>query len=167
MDFCQENSKLLTGLGAVASLFFASTGSAIASAAAGKYALNVSRGGWIYDFCPIVISGVLAIYGIIVSVLLVPHLKYETANGCGDLSAGLCVGLACLASGIGMRTFLNENYMAQGPTTVPEGVEDRPLIGTGTTRRVVTEPTWRFMMVLVYLEAIGLYGLIVALLLSH
>ena len=166
MDFCQENAKLLTGLGAVASLFFASMGSAIASAAAGKYALNASRAGWFFDFAPIVISGVLAIYGIIISVILVPHLETQNANGCGDLSAGLAVGLACLASGIGIKTFLNENYASQG-SIAPEGVEDRPLIGTGITRRVVTEPTWRFMMVMVFLEAIGLYGLIVALFLSH
>jgi ATP synthase proteolipid subunit len=98
------SAELLTGLGAAASIFFCSTGAAVASAPAGVFALRSST---YKAFIPIVIAGVLAIYGIIVAVILAGNLKQNgssmtESDGYKQLAAGLSVGLGCLASGLGM-----------------------------------------------------------------
>jgi V-type H+-transporting ATPase proteolipid subunit len=87
-----SDPQLWTGLGAALSIFLCSTGSAIASAEAGVYALR--KHGYA-AFVPIIISGVLAIYGIIISVLLVGKMETSdltAVDGYRNLSAGLSVG---------------------------------------------------------------------------
>lgn len=102
------SAELLTGLGAAASIFFCSAGAAVASAPAGVFALRSST---IRAFIPIVISGVLAIYGIIVAVILAVNLMNNhvmtESDGYKHLAAGLAVGLACLASGFGIVSFVH------------------------------------------------------------
>ena len=94
---------LLTGLGAAVSIFLSATGSAIASAHSGVYAIRVQHDLGAKGLIPIVISGVLSIYGIIISVLLIGKMTPEEgttlseADGYRFLSAGLAVGLACWA----------------------------------------------------------------------
>jgi ATP synthase proteolipid subunit len=180
--------ELLTGLGAAFSTFFASAGSAIASAHAGVYAV---RGQGIKSFFPIIIAGVLAIYGIIISVILSSKLPLTLSSGLSsvdgykNLSAGLSVGLACLASGVGMAQFLQSCNNYPHSSSFPVGVSAQQqqhqssltdagilmteplLVAPGRQLFVPTrpEPSMRFLMVLVFLEAIGLYGLIMALLL--
>jgi len=162
----------MTGLGAAVSVFFSALGSSIASAPAGIYAISSSSG--IKAFCPIVISGVLAIYGIIVAVILCGKLSnnevHDETDGYRHFSAGLAVGLACLASGCGLARFLEANLRISAP--VPRGESDeRFLLGNTTSvqTRVIgpAEINIKFIMVLCFIEAIGLYGLIVGLLLSN
>jgi len=162
--------QLLTGLGSAASIFLASAGAAIASSHSGLYAV---RGNDLKAFAPIIIAGVLAIYGIIVSVLLVFTFKDDMTQveGYRNLSAGLAVGLACAASGLGLATFMkqiNEHH----PTMVPHSTsivspESEPLVGrhtNGTFQQNQQPISFVYLCsCLVFLEAIGLYGLIVAL----
>jgi len=162
--------ELMTGLGAAASIFFSSLGSALASVQGGRYAM---RSTGVLSFAPIVISGVLAIYGIIVSVLLSAKIQadgLDAAGGYKNFSAGLSVGLACLASGMGMAGFLEDSL----PTTTTTSQDvastseiQEPLIrgSGGQSTTMLGKPSPRFLMCLVFLEAIGLYGLIVALIL--
>ena len=159
------NPELLTGLGAAISIFLTSAGSAVASVPAAKYVVR-SNGG-VLSFAPIIISGVLAIYGIIVSVLLAYKMKGSTdvVSGYKNISAGLSVGLACLASGFGMARFLEDSIatsVVEQETTA--GSETEPLMSRGrfATTKMLAEPSIRFLMVMTFLEAIGLYGLIVA-----
>lgn len=157
--------QLLTGLGSAISIFLASAGSAIASSHSGVYAV---RGKDLKAFCPIVISGVLAIYGIIVSVLLVGRFDHSITEveGYRNLSAGLAVGLACCASGLGLASFMKQ--INDSSSTAPHSnssPESEPLVGRRTNGSVAHQPI-SFMylcLCLVFLEAIGLYGLIVAL----
>lgn len=114
-------------------------------------------------FLPIIIAGVLAIYGIIIAVLLCGQTDISEADGYKNFSAGLCVGLACLTSGCGMARFLEKHMMPTTATNRRSGQEE-PLIGTSSPQMVAT--SWSLLMVMVFLEAIGLYGLIVALILS-
>ena len=157
--------ELLTGLGAAISIFLSSTGAAVSSAHAGVFAM---RGSSMKDFLPIVIAGVLAIYGIIVGVLLVGKFNSEitTAQGYRNLSAGLSVGLACWASGYGMSLFikdLNEGGKPKARTGYGGG-ENEPLLRNGNGEIPVSHPSFvKLFMCLTFLEAIGLYGLIVAL----
>lgn len=157
--------ELMTGLGAAAAMFFSALGSALASLQGGKYAM---RSTGVLSFVPIVISGVLAIYGIIVAVLLSGKMGGgESADGYRNFSAGLSVGLACLASGLGMAGFL-EDSLSGNTATVSNVADDdvirAPLVRNNTNNaRMIEQPSIRFLMCLCFIEAIGLYGLIVAL----
>jgi V-type H+-transporting ATPase 16kDa proteolipid subunit len=165
--------EILTALGAAASVFLCSAGSALASIPAGVYAVKSSG---YTSFAPIVISGVLAIYGLIVALLLSSKLgdAMDAGSGYKNITAGMCVGLACLSSGIGIGRFLEKTLKdaeyvpavstATNSVSVPllEGNADT---ATASPKTVLAAPSIRFLMVLTYLEAIGLYGLIVALVL--
>lgn len=69
---------------------------------------------------PVVMSGILAIYGLVVAVLIAGNLSptedYTLFNGFMHLSCGLCVGFACLSSGyaigmvgdVGVRKYMHQ-----------------------------------------------------------
>lgn len=163
--------ELLTGLGAAASVFFCSLGSALASVQAGKYAMRSKAG--VLAYSPIVIAGVLALYGVIVAVLLSGKIGGDTLNGYRNVSAGLAVGLACLASGLGMAGFLEDSLHHPSTTTESSAVSEMhaPLVpsplsnSSGAKVLLIEPPSVRFLMCMVFIEAIGLYGLVVALIL--
>ena len=130
---------------------------------------------------PIVISGVLAIYGLIIGVILTHKFDDGTEITETDayrfLAAGLAVGFSCLCSGAGIGIFLNAHHgpplpppgpRGQTPPPLPSGVDAaavEPLLGHPPSpppglsgKSFVT-----MVLVLIFLEAIGLYGLVVAL----
>eukprot|EP00536_Pseudo-nitzschia_multiseries_P000358 jgi/Psemu1/300003/fgenesh1_kg.5_\ len=167
--------RLLTGLGCALSIFLCSAGSAIASAQGATYAVR-STGNYVRSFIPIVIGGVLAIYGIIISYLLIGKIGDDALSeidGYKNLSAGLSVGLAVLASGCGMSKFIQQ---LNSDISIPPGGKPTSAIGQnestplipGTERLIdiySDDPFRKTVLSLIYLEAIALYGLIVALLL--
>jgi V-type H+-transporting ATPase proteolipid subunit len=173
--------ELMTGLGAALAIFLSSAGACAASAPAGIYAMRTtSAHGVIKAFIPIVIGGVLAIYGIIIAVILSYKIEDGMAaiTGYKCFASGLSVGLACLASGLSMAKFL-QDYMAVsgGASKIGGGranvgsAESQPLLegivtANGGLSREFLQPSWTFFCVYTFLEAIGLYGLIVALLLA-
>ena len=113
---------------------------------------------------PVVQAGVLAVYGIIIGYMLCRKLDYtddkvysiSTIDGYKYLCAGLSVGLSCFVSGIGMARYLkmiNDNeyyFVRKGKADDKENASKKFNFVT-------------FVLCLIYLEAIGLYGLIVAL----
>ena len=170
------NPHLLTGLGAAFSIFLSAVGACASSVPSGLFAQHAT-GSFLLVWAPIMISGVLAIYGCIISVILSRGITNEAmteAQGYRNLSAGLAVGLACLASGVGMARFIHE-YMeraradvttrttSSGNSNGGDGLQDA-LLSPNFNRPLA--PTWRLLVVLIFMEAIGLYGLIVALFLS-
>lgn len=161
-----SNPELLTGLGAAASVFLSSAGSVYASIHGGVFALK-SPFGYI-GFCPIIIGGVLSIYGLIVAVLLGGKMGSSLADSDGyrNLSAGLSVGLACLCSGVGIGKFIQASMAPHVEPGQEADQATRPLLG-GAVAQVASFPKSivRILLCLVFLEAIGLYGLIVALIL--
>ena len=97
---------------------------------------------------PVVMAGVIGIYGLIISVVIVndvtsPILTY--GKGFADLAAGLSVGLSGLAAG-----------MAIG------------IVGDAGVRATAQQPRLfvGMILILIFAEAIGLYGLIVGLILT-
>merc|ERR1712226_476991 len=163
------NPQLMAGLGAAFSLFLASIGSGYGSVHAGTFALSTyDSSGWFFAFAPIVIAGVLSIYGIVISIITAGKMEDMTeTEGYKSFTAGLSVGLTCLASGLAIGKFL-EKHLADA--TKPRSFrareqQEQPLIST--PRDIVLAPRsgWGVLLVLVFLEAIGLYGLIVALIL--
>merc|ERR1711959_206710 len=100
---------------------------------------------------PVVMAGVLGIYGLFVAVLLASGIKadgaysYSSYSGFSALSAGLCCGLAGLAAGIAIG-----------------------IVGDAGVRANARQPKLfvGIILILIFAEALGLYGLIVALILQ-
>lgn len=171
--------ELLTGLGAAAAIFLSSAGSCYGSAHSGVFAMRTHPVlGW-KSLIPIVQSGVLAIYGLIIGILLIPKFdgdkEITATDGYRFLAAGLVVGSACLCSGFGIGLFLKllnrgPPFPPPGPPgpPPPSGAEDaaaEPLLGRPPFPPPGPDAKgFRTMvLVLIFLEAIGLYGLIVGL----
>jgi ATP synthase proteolipid subunit len=210
------NPELLTFLGIISAIGFSLNGSSYASSNSGAYITRylssktvIAKSDWWKPLIPIVISGVLAIYGFIIALLLcfkfqtftTDTIESDRATSYKYLAAGLSVGLSCLHSGSAIHDFLQDfiYFYSAGPmigkdtttTTITEPAEpsltlresqnplEAPLISSMDRRTIsskgiptttvtsLPEPTIHFCMVLVYLEAIGLYGFIIALVLIH
>jgi V-type H+-transporting ATPase proteolipid subunit len=172
---------LLTAVGCALSIFLSAMGSAIASAHGAVYAVN---GPSFLAFVPIVTAGVLAIYGSIIAGLLVTRLDdpaITLVEGYKNLAAGGTVGLACLASGIGMSIFirqLNDGRCAKAPPAdsseaAAVTAERAPLLETEGGATTTTGGTYgknsfrKIIFANCFLEAIGLYGLVIALMLIY
>merc|ERR1719359_219286 len=99
---------------------------------------------------PVIMAGVLGIYGLIGAVLLASGIKgeaygYASFSGYAGLSAGLCCGMAGLSAGIAIG-----------------------IVGDAGVRANARQPKLfvGVILILIFAEALGLYGLIVALILS-
>ncbi|KAG5519266.1 hypothetical protein PMAC_001891 [Pneumocystis sp. 'macacae'] len=96
---------------------------------------------------PVVMAGIIAIYGLVVSVLISGGLKQHISlyTGFIQLGAGLAVGLSGLAAGFAIGI-----------------VGDAGVRGTAQQPRLYVG----MILILIFSEVLGLYGLIVALLLN-
>lgn len=164
MDSTSQSSAVFYGLlGAASAMIFSSIG-----AAYGSYKPNIFHSSssvskqsseWqniqqegikskltgIVPFIPIIIAGVLAIYGLIYSVIVlssVTAVNYSISRGYADLFGGLTLGFSCLASGVAVG-----------------------IVGKNGLRAIEENKSSvaRLVLNLVYCEALGLYGLIFAL----
>ena len=138
-------------LGVFSALVFANVGAAYGTA---KSSIGIASLGMVDPskifraLIPVIMAGILGIYGLIVSVLLsskVADLSYTDKNAGRDgfkiMGAGLCCGLSALASGLaigvagdaGVKSFAQTNAIFIG-----------------------------MILIMIFAEAIGLYGLIVA-----
>jgi V-type H+-transporting ATPase proteolipid subunit len=88
-------------------------------------------------------AGILPIYGIIVAVLLNNNIKSDLTGkgGYKALGAGLCCGLSSLASGLAIGVAGDAGIRAFAQT-------EAVFVG--------------MILILIFAEAIGLYGMIVA-----
>mmetsp|Transcript_14520 Transcript_14520/g.22668 ORF Transcript_14520/g.22668 Transcript_14520/m.22668 type:complete len:167 (-) Transcript_14520:154-654(-) len=137
--------------GSAAALVFSNLGAAYGTARAGVGVANmgVTRPELVMrSIIPVVMAGVIGIYGLIISVVIVNDVLDETldyAKGFADLGAGLSVGLSGLAAG-----------MAIG------------VVGDAGVRATAQQPRLfvGMILILIFAEAIGLYGLIVGLILT-
>uniref|UniRef100_A0A6U9WN18 Uncharacterized protein n=1 Tax=Pseudo-nitzschia australis TaxID=44445 RepID=A0A6U9WN18_9STRA len=167
---------LMSGLGSAAAVFLSALGGAAASTHGAVFAMK-SKMPLPLSLVPIVQAGVLAIYGPIISYLIIGRMSESMTTGEGFryLAAGLTVGLACLASGWGMSGFLeqlNKGLLLPSPPIPPKSVEKEgatiftPILPKEGDIDVSTRASFRMTVLsLIFLEAIGLYGLIVALIL--
>lgn len=90
---------------------------------------------------PVVMSGILAVYGLVVSVLIAggmaPEEQYSLFHGFMHLACGLCVGFAALAAGYaigivgdeGVRQLMHQSRLFVG-----------------------------IVLILIFAEVLGLYG---------
>ncbi|EEH02846.1 vacuolar ATPase proteolipid subunit c [Histoplasma capsulatum G186AR] len=107
---------------------------------------------WFLDsLIPVVMAGIIAVYGLVVAVLIAgglgppPQKTYSLYTGFMHLAAGLSVGLSGLAAGytigvvgdVGVRSYMQQSRVFVG-----------------------------MVLILIFGEVLGLYGLIVALILN-
>eukprot|EP00005_Dracoamoeba_jomungandri_P005423 CAMPEP_0174258670 /NCGR_PEP_ID=MMETSP0439-20130205/7624_1 /TAXON_ID=0 /ORGANISM="Stereomyxa ramosa, Strain Chinc5" /LENGTH=166 /DNA_ID=CAMNT_0015342263 /DNA_START=475 /DNA_END=975 /DNA_ORIENTATION=- len=142
-DFWGEvGPYLLTSLGAAFAVLFSAFGAARGTAKGAQYMMSLPEGSSRYKFfIPIIMSGVLAIYGLIVAVVISGTFDEDLtlAMASAKLGAGLSVGLSCLASGYAIGGCVPKCYGKEYPHVVP------------------------MVLSMIFSESIGLYGLIVAL----
>ncbi|ESO04706.1 hypothetical protein HELRODRAFT_185574 [Helobdella robusta] len=141
-------------IGAASAIVFSSLGAAYGTAKSGCGIANMAilRPDLIMkSVIPVVMAGIIAIYGLVVAALIANGIgdpktsKYSLYKSFLDLGAGLSVGLSGLAAGFAIGVV--------GDAGV-RGVAHQPKLFVG------------MILILIFAEVLGLYGLIVALILS-
>ncbi|KAK3327851.1 vacuolar ATP synthase 16 kDa proteolipid subunit [Cercophora scortea] len=138
-------------MGCTASIVFTCLGASYGTAKSGVgiAAMGVLRPDLIVkNIVPVIMAGIIGIYGLVVSVLISDGLKqdgYALYTGFIQLGAGLAVGLAGLAAGFAIGI-----------------VGDAGVRGTAQQPRLFVG----MILILIFAEVLGLYGLIVALLMN-
>jgi len=139
-------------MGAASAMIFSALGAAYGTAKCGTgiAAMSVMRPELIMkSVIPVVMAGIIAIYGLVVAALIANGLQeapgYTLFKGFMDLGAGLSVGLSGLAAGFAIGI-----------------VGDAGVRGTAQQPRLFVG----MILILIFAEVLGLYGLIVALILS-
>lgn len=103
------------------------------------------------NIIPVVMAGVIGIYGLIVAVLIISNIEKPTTDGINlynwdqgfkHLAAGLCVGMSGMGAGYAIGN-----------------VGDVGVRGVGREPRLFVS----MILVMIFSEAIALFGLIVAL----
>lgn len=158
METCPTWAPFFGFLGVACSLVLANTGAAYGTAKAGLgiASMGVMHPGMVMrNIIPVVMAGVLGIYGLIVSVILLGAISgtspsgittYSTFSGFAHLAAGLCCGMSGLAAGFAIGIVGDAGVRAVGQ-------QERLFVG--------------MILILIFAEALALYGLIVALILSQ
>merc|ERR1711934_989243 len=153
-EMCPPSAPFFGFMGCAAALVFACLGAAYGTAKSG---VGVANMGVMHSdmvmksIIPITMAGVLGIYGLIVAVLIGSGISgdnaygYASYSGYSALSAGLCCGMAGLSAGIAIG-----------------------IVGDAGVRANARQPKLFIgvILILIFAEALGLYGLIVALILS-
>ncbi|KAJ8325224.1 hypothetical protein BDV3_007222 [Batrachochytrium dendrobatidis] len=149
-EACPSYSPFFGAMGCTAAIVFSCLGAAYGTAKSGVgiCAMGVMRPELIVkNIIPIIMAGIIAIYGVVVAVLLSGGLKQEMTLFAGfiSLAAGLSVGLSGLAAGFAVGV-----------------VGDAGVRGTAQQPRLFVG----MVLILIFAEVLGLYGLIVALILN-
>ena len=142
-------------LGTASAIVFSSLGAAYGTAKSGTgiAAMAVMRPELIMkSIIPVVMAGIIAIYGLVVAAIIANSLTeggtkdgYKLFKGFLHLGAGLSVGLSGLAAGFAIGI-----------------VGDAGVRGTAQQPRLFVG----MILILIFAEVLGLYGLIVALVLA-
>ena len=147
-----DDSAFFSFAGIASALVFANLGAAYGTykSGVGICHLGILRPEKIIkSVIPVIMAGILGIYGLIVSVILNQKINRDTLDNkkaYSHLAAGLCVGLSSLGAGLAIGIGGDAGVRALGQ-------EDRIFVG--------------MMLILIFAEALGLYGLIVSLILAQ
>lgn len=143
-----ETPYFFAYIGIASALVFANLGASYGTAksAVGISSLAVIEPGKIFQgLIPIIMAGILGIYGVIIAVIAGSQVKgksnLEEKEGYQYLGAGLACGLSALAAGLAIGVAGDAGVRAYAQT-------DAIFVG--------------MILILIFAEAIGLYGLIVS-----
>ncbi|EER00595.1 V-type proton ATPase 16 kDa proteolipid subunit [Perkinsus olseni] len=146
---CEPSSAFFGFMGITAAISFANLGAAYGTAKSGVgiCSMGVMRPDLVMrSIIPVVMAGVLGIYGLITSVIINGKMDtpatYSQYSGYAHLGAGLTVGLSSLAAGLAIGIVGDSGVRANA---------QQPKLFVG------------MILILIFAEALGLYGLIVGL----
>ncbi|GBE61670.1 vacuolar ATP synthase 16 kDa proteolipid protein [Babesia ovata] len=149
---CDPHSAFFGLMGVVCAMVFSNVGAAYGTARSGVgiSCMGVMRPDLVMrSIVPVIMAGILGIYGLIISVVIVSHIghpgSYSAFTGYAHLAAGLIVGFSGLASGYAIGIIGDAGVRANAQQT-------RLFVG--------------MILTLVFAETLGLYGLIVALIVA-
>ena len=148
-------------MGLTSALVFSNLGAAYGTAKSGVgiASIGVLKPGLVFkSLIPVVMAGILGIYGLIVAVILQGRIQYTDSTyysnpaqykynpycGYKHLASGLCCGLSSLAAGLAIGVVGDAGVRANAQKDIFVGV----------------------ILILIFAEALGLYGLIIAIILS-
>lgn len=153
-DIYPQSAAFFGSMGCASALIFANLGSAYGTAKSGVgvahlgilHAERIMRG-----IVPVVMAGILGIYGLIVSVIINNNIKpaensYSSFAGYLHFGAGLAAGLSSLAAGLSIGIAGDASARAYGK-------QEKIFVA--------------MILMLIFGEALGLYGLIIALLMNN
>lgn len=180
-SLCPSWAPLLGFGGCAAAVCLANLGGAYGTAKAGQgiMAMGIRSPELLMkNIIPVVMAGVLGIYGLIVAVILNgkitspqnQYITYSQFNGFAHLAAGLCCGFASLASGLAIGIAADAGTRAVGAQSAMaaswkkmgfSGDAGGANGGSGDALFVGT------VLIQVFAGNLGLYGLISALILSQ
>lgn len=149
-----SSAAFFGAMGAAAALVFANLGSAYGAAKSGigvAYLGLTSPEKIMRGIVPVVMAGILGIYGLIIAVIINNNIKtednsYSAYAGHLHLGAGVAAGLAALGAGLSIGVV--------GDTAARSyGKQDQIFVA--------------MVLMLIFSEALGLYGLIIALLMNN
>ena len=147
-----DSASFFGFIGIACALVFANLGAAYGTAKSGVgiASMGVLKPELIFkSIVPIIMAGILGIYGLIVSVILVSKINnttYTYYQGYKHLSSGLCCGLSSLAAGLAIGIVGDAGVRANAQ-------QEAIFVG--------------MILILIFAEALGLYGLIIAIILSQ
>ncbi|KAF9411715.1 H(+)-transporting V0 sector ATPase subunit c [Podila epigama] len=149
-EYCPVYSPFFGVMGATSAIVFCSFGAAYGTAKSGVglTSMGVLRPDLIMKgVVPIIMAGIIGIYGLVVSVLIGNGFAQQMSlySGFIQLGAGLSVGLAGMAAGFAVGIVGDAGVRASA---------QQPKLFTG------------MILVLIFAEVLALYGLIVALILN-
>ena len=145
-NFIAATPYFFAYMGIAAALVFCNLGASYGTAKAGVgiASLSVIQPTRVFrGLIPIVMAGILGIYGVIIAVVVIAKVKQgvDAQAGYKYLGAGLTCGLSALAAGLAIGVAGDAGVRAYAQT-------DGIFVG--------------MILILIFAEAIGLYGLIVA-----
>ncbi|KAJ6226890.1 v-type proton atpase 16 kda proteolipid subunit [Anaeramoeba flamelloides] len=151
-EVCKSSSYFYGFLGTAVALVFAVLGSAygVAKSGVGICATGVIRPEQVMKYViPAIMASIVGIYGLIIAVVIgttLDETNYSSYKSFADLSAGLSVGLSGIGAGVSLGIVGDAGVRASA---------QQPRVFTG------------MMLILIFAEALGIYGLIVGLILSQ
>merc|ERR1712154_37335 len=148
MQACDPSATFWGSLGVSSAICLANLGAAYGTAKSGVgiSSMGVMRPDMVMrSIIPVVMAGVLGIYGLITAVIINGKMEaatYSAYSGYAHLGAGLTVGMSSLAAGLAIGIVGDAGVRANA---------QQPRLFVG------------MILILIFVEALGLYGLIVGL----
>ena len=151
METCPASAPFFGFMGVTSALVFANIGAAYGTAKSGVgiSSMGVMNPGLVMrNIIPVVMAGVLGIYGLIVAVIIQGSIvspqnglsQYSLYTGFAHLAAGLCCGLSGLAAGMAIGIVGDAGVRAVGQ-------QEKLFVG--------------MILILIFAEALGLYGTLI------
>lgn len=180
---CPSWAPAVGFIGIISAVVFANIGGAYGTAKAGQgiMAMGIRSPELLMkNIIPVVMAGVLGIYGLIVAVILngkfstpdqqTGYTTYSQYNAFNHLAAGLCCGLCGLASGLAIGISADAGTRAVGAQSAMAASWKKMGFTGDSGGQVDSSGDALFVgtvLIQVFASNLGLYGLIAALILSQ